>query len=33
VPVAGEITRRVAPLLGLHPIRLEEAEAYFAAGP
>ena len=33
VPVAGEITRRIAPLLGLHPIRLEEAEAYFAAGP
>lgn len=33
VPVAAEITRRVAPLLNLHPIRLEQAEAALAAGP
>ena len=33
VPVAAEITRRVAPLLNLHPIRLDVAEAALAAGP
>ncbi|TVS05646.1 MAG: penicillin-binding protein 2 [Rhodobacteraceae bacterium] len=30
VPVSAEITRRVAPLLGLRPVRLEQAEAAFA---
>ncbi len=30
VPVSAEITRRVAPLLGLRPVRLQEAEAAFA---
>ncbi|MFN4057111.1 MAG: peptidoglycan D,D-transpeptidase FtsI family protein [Roseinatronobacter sp.] len=33
VPVAAEITRRVAPLLNLHPIRLEHAEAALAMVP
>ena len=30
VPVSAEITRRIAPLLGLRPITLDEAEAAFA---
>lgn len=30
VPVSAEITRRVAPLLGLRPVRLEDANAAFA---
>ncbi len=33
VPVAAEITRRVAPLLNMHPIRLEEADAVLAQVP
>lgn len=33
VPVAAEITRRVAPLLNLHPTRLEEADAVLALVP
>lgn len=31
VPITAEITRRVAPLLGLRPVTLEEAEARFDA--
>ncbi len=30
VPVSAEITRRVAPLLGLRPVRVEDANAAFA---
>jgi cell division protein FtsI (penicillin-binding protein 3) len=33
VPVAAEITRRVAPLLNLHPTRLEDANAVLALVP
>jgi cell division protein FtsI (penicillin-binding protein 3) len=33
VPVAAEITRRVAPLLNLHPTRLEDADAALAMVP
>jgi len=32
VPVSAEITRRVAPLLGLRPVSLDEANATFALG-